>query len=157
MSGQGNLSFTVSESFPGNTLTPKFKSDIYKIPVEVKSFSIKLDSCFKLTGDVKIEFYNKIMMHKEKLFHFWFNTFFVGVLGSADVNGYDKQQYGAHEDDCSKLVFRKNELDKLNKRDKQHKMFNEMFKVKFSKNVSKSMLSQLILCLTKNLVFIFFV
>ncbi|CAG9763109.1 unnamed protein product [Ceutorhynchus assimilis] len=129
MSGPAHLSFAVSESFPGDKndkLSQKFKSDVYKVPVDNRNgFTLKLDQCFRLTGDVKIEFYNKIMMRKEKLFHFWFNTFFVGLLGAGEVNGYDNRDI----EDCYSLVFRKCELDKLSKKDKQHKIFNENFKL----------------------------
>ncbi|KAL1488630.1 hypothetical protein ABEB36_014431 [Hypothenemus hampei] len=126
MSGPGTLSFSVSESFTGDKLSQKFKSDVYKICADGNPFSIKLDTCFRLTGDVKIEFYNKVMMRKEKLFHFWFNTFFVGFLSEPNEK---IQQCCDLGDDCFKLVFTKNELDKLNKKDKQHKIFSENFKL----------------------------
>ncbi|XP_050310970.1 phosphatidylinositol 3,4,5-trisphosphate 3-phosphatase and dual-specificity protein phosphatase PTEN-like isoform X2 [Anthonomus grandis grandis] len=136
--GPGNLSFTVSESFPGEKLTQKYKSEPHKIPLnnsqqqqeQLGQFSIKLDRCFALSGDVKIEFYNKIMIRrKEKLFHFWFNTFFVSgstATAAKEVkNGFGTDGEGG----CYHMTFRKNELDKLNKRDKQHKIFSENFKL----------------------------
>ncbi|XP_066140444.1 phosphatidylinositol 3,4,5-trisphosphate 3-phosphatase and dual-specificity protein phosphatase PTEN isoform X2 [Euwallacea fornicatus] len=131
MSGPGNLFFTVFESFQNDKISQRLKSEVYKIPVDAKPFCIKLDSCFWLKGDIKIEFYNKVMMRKEKLFHYWFNTFFVGAVGSTDVIDYDKQQQcRALGDDCFELVFRKHELDKLSKKDKQHKIFSENFKLR---------------------------
>ncbi|ENN73206.1 hypothetical protein D910_06177, partial [Dendroctonus ponderosae] len=119
MGGPGSLSFMVWESFSDHKLRQKYKSDVCKIPVDIHPFTIKLDTCFRLTGDIKIDFYNKIMMRKEKLFHFWFNTFFVDVMGSSSAIGCE---------DCFELVFKKNELDKLSKKDKQHKIFSENFK-----------------------------
>lgn len=40
---------------------------------------ILLDRCTPIVGDIKVEVFNKpkIAISKEKLFHFWFNTFFV--------------------------------------------------------------------------------
>jgi len=38
---------------------------------------IRLDRCIPLSGDFKVEFYFKHVIRKEKLFHFWFNTYFV--------------------------------------------------------------------------------
>lgn len=40
---------------------------------------MQLDECTPLVGDVKVEVFNKpkIIIPKEKLFHFWFNTFCV--------------------------------------------------------------------------------
>lgn len=147
LGGQGNLSFSVSEFCMNDKiglelndkngrlsenfrLITKFKSDVFKLPPDGKPFVIGLDACFRLTGDVKIEFYNKVMMRKEKLFHFWFNTFFVaGHLSSGDVIDYDNQLCRALDEDCFEIVFRKHELDRLNKKDKQHKIFSENFKV----------------------------
>uniref|UniRef100_A0AAR5Q0T5 Phosphatidylinositol 3,4,5-trisphosphate 3-phosphatase and dual-specificity protein phosphatase PTEN n=1 Tax=Dendroctonus ponderosae TaxID=77166 RepID=A0AAR5Q0T5_DENPD len=130
MGGPGSLSFMVWESFSDHKLRQKYKSDVCKIPVDIHPFTIKLDTCFRLTGDIKIDFYNKIMMRKEKLFHFWFNTFFVDVMGSSSAIGCE---------DCFELVFKKNELDKLSKKDKQHKIFSENFKLRMIvQKVSKS-------------------
>lgn len=43
--------------------------------------SIKLDRCLVLMGDVKIEFSStQILKHKQKLFHYWFNTFFINEI-----------------------------------------------------------------------------
>lgn len=127
--GPGHISFTITKTFTpeSESIGRRTKSELYKIPVDARSFSIKLDYCFRLTGDVKIEFYNKVMVGKEKLFHFWFNTFFLDDGSGSGVNGYPA--YGISGEDCYELVFGKNDLDKLNKKDKQHKMFNENFKV----------------------------
>lgn len=59
------------------------KGKIYNSPVhEVKKGAtqmiLPIQRCIALTGDIKVEFFNKPKMkRKEKMFHFWFNTFFV--------------------------------------------------------------------------------
>lgn len=43
--------------------------------------SIKLDRCLMLVGDIKVEFScTQIIKPKQKLFHYWFNTFFVNEI-----------------------------------------------------------------------------
>jgi len=40
-----------------------------------------------ITGDIKVEFYMKnALRRKEKLFHFWFNTFFVNEKAKYESN-----------------------------------------------------------------------
>lgn len=40
--------------------------------------SIKLIRPFRVAGDIKVEFMcTQIMKHKHKLFHYWFNTYFL--------------------------------------------------------------------------------
>ncbi|XP_070492620.1 phosphatidylinositol 3,4,5-trisphosphate 3-phosphatase and dual-specificity protein phosphatase PTEN isoform X2 [Chironomus tepperi] len=78
--------------------------------------SIKLDRCLLLVGDVKIEFSStQILKHKQKLFHFWFNTYFINEINNVDSDG--------------NVIFELNkpEIDDAHK-DKQ-KMFNENFKI----------------------------
>nr|XP_014089535.2 uncharacterized protein LOC106617072 isoform X1 [Bactrocera oleae]XP_014089544.2 uncharacterized protein LOC106617072 isoform X1 [Bactrocera oleae]XP_036217747.1 uncharacterized protein LOC106617072 isoform X1 [Bactrocera oleae]XP_036217748.1 uncharacterized protein LOC106617072 isoform X1 [Bactrocera oleae]XP_036217749.1 uncharacterized protein LOC106617072 isoform X1 [Bactrocera oleae]XP_036217750.1 uncharacterized protein LOC106617072 isoform X1 [Bactrocera oleae]XP_036217751.1 uncharac len=67
-----------------------------------------------VAGDIKVE-----LTHKKKLFHFWFNTYF--VRDDAVVEG---------EGDDAKLVYTLNkcEIDDAHK-DKEHKCFSEGFKV----------------------------
>lgn len=49
--------------------------------------SIKLDRCIPLVGDVKIEFTcTQIIKHKQKLFHYWFNTFFVNEIPNCKLH-----------------------------------------------------------------------
>ncbi|MBL2498053.1 hypothetical protein ELJ53_29985, partial [Klebsiella pneumoniae] len=77
---------------------------------------MKLDRCLLLTGDVKIEFSStQILKHKQKLFHFWFNTYFINAINNVDSDG--------------NVIFELNkpEIDDAHK-DKQ-KMFNENFKI----------------------------
>lgn len=71
--GQGLLQFNIWQ----NT-TKIYSSPLYEVKKEVHILKISLDQCIPLNGDIKLEFFNKPkMMRKEKLFHFWFNTFFV--------------------------------------------------------------------------------
>lgn len=67
-----------------------------------------------VAGDIKVE-----LTHKKKLFHFWFNTYF--VRDDAVVEG---------EGEDAKLVYTLNkcEIDDAHK-DKEHKCFSEGFKV----------------------------
>uniref|UniRef100_V5G6Z5 Phosphatidylinositol 3,4,5-trisphosphate 3-phosphatase and dual-specificity protein phosphatase PTEN n=1 Tax=Anoplophora glabripennis TaxID=217634 RepID=V5G6Z5_ANOGL len=131
--GQGCLSFTISHQTlqqEGEKLTQKCKklrkNDAFEVKKADSPFSIKLDYCLPLTGDIKVEFYNKSMMRKEKLFQFWFNTFFITDV--VDVNGYVDRN-GSGEDCCYVLSFDKNELDIVNKKDKQNKVFSADFKL----------------------------
>ncbi|CAH1180300.1 unnamed protein product [Phaedon cochleariae] len=129
--GQACLSFSISHQTvfqEGGHVTQKCKklrkNDMYEVKRNDAPFSIKLDYCLPLTGDIKVEFYNKTMMRKEKLFQFWFNTFFVGDY----LNGGERSVVGG-EDLCYSLSFEKNELDIVNKKDKQNKVFHASFKL----------------------------
>ncbi|XP_070545403.1 phosphatidylinositol 3,4,5-trisphosphate 3-phosphatase and dual-specificity protein phosphatase PTEN-like isoform X2 [Ptychodera flava] len=86
-----------------------------------------------ICGDIKIEFFHKTNMltKKEKLFHFWFNTFFIlegdrnGVTnGTSDL---DDQQNS--DSDVITYTLRKDQIDKANK-DKTNKTFSPNFKVR---------------------------
>lgn len=41
------------------------------------TLKLVLDTNIPLNGDVKVDVYGKAIMKKEKLFQFWFNTFFL--------------------------------------------------------------------------------
>ncbi|XP_057653150.1 phosphatidylinositol 3,4,5-trisphosphate 3-phosphatase and dual-specificity protein phosphatase PTEN [Diorhabda carinulata] len=129
--GQGCLSLTISHQTlfkEGDKYTPKVqklkKNDTYEVKKSDTSFTIKLDYCLPLKGDIKVEFYNKTMMRKEKLFQFWFNTFFI----SNTMNGFLSRN-GSGDEVCYVVDFEKNELDIVNKKDKQNKMFHADFKL----------------------------
>ncbi|XP_046407113.1 phosphatidylinositol 3,4,5-trisphosphate 3-phosphatase and dual-specificity protein phosphatase PTEN-like isoform X2 [Ischnura elegans] len=71
--GQGSLQFVISEE------RSKIYSDmVHDVKKGDPSIHIKINKYVPVCGDIKVEFFNKPkMMRKEKLFHFWFNTFFV--------------------------------------------------------------------------------
>lgn len=102
--------------------------------------SIKLDRCLLLTGDVKIEFSStQILKHKQKLFHFWFNTYFINEINNGNYFCSFNFMlliliifFPCLVDSDGNVIFELNkpEIDDAHK-DKQ-KMFNENFKVSFS-------------------------
>nr|XP_031849649.1 phosphatidylinositol 3,4,5-trisphosphate 3-phosphatase and dual-specificity protein phosphatase PTEN isoform X5 [Nomia melanderi] len=71
--GQGYLHCVISES-----KERIFSSDIVEVRKGISTVCIPLKHSVALTGDVRVDFFNRPKMkRKEKLFHFWFNTFFV--------------------------------------------------------------------------------
>lgn len=102
-----------------------YKSQNYEAKRGASNISISLDCCVPLSGDVKLEFYGRSKIRKEKHFRVWFNTFFLEQCG--DVEGREPGEMVK----CYRAVFEKKELDIVSKKDKQHKVYASDFKVSF--------------------------
>lgn len=134
--GQGYVCFAISQQIEGaddqQKCTKVFKSGVYEVKKgERERLVITMDLCSVLWGDVKVEFYIKSKIgRKERVFQFWFNTFFVGNQGDS-ANGYIEQNGSAGLDQTYVLTLKKDELDIVNKKDKQNKVFSADFEVSF--------------------------
>lgn len=68
-----------------------YTSPLYEVKKNAKSIlNMEIQKAFPVCGDIKVEFFGRTKMTKERLFHFWFNTFFVTIErqhGSVDRSG----------------------------------------------------------------------
>ncbi|XP_075980716.1 phosphatase and tensin-like protein isoform X2 [Anticarsia gemmatalis] len=120
--GQFSPELTMSQAQPSFKMPPG-----YEVVKSAGAVRVYLTHCTPLHGDVRVEVFNKpkMKMRKEKLFHFWFNTFFVAAeLGAQRVQPLpDSPNLEAF-----KLTLNKWQLDEAHK-DKQHKHYAPDFKV----------------------------
>ncbi|XP_060071701.1 phosphatidylinositol 3,4,5-trisphosphate 3-phosphatase and dual-specificity protein phosphatase PTEN-like [Ylistrum balloti] len=141
------IEFIKIPMYNGGTCSPVF--EVYQNKVKVYSSKVYEDlkkgqdrefmgveSSVPLCGDIKVVFYNKPRLKgKEKMFQFWFNTFFVNVDGSCSDHPNGTKTYCAGEmtpSDHSKrlnMTLMKEDLDKANK-DKSHRLFSPNFQAK---------------------------
>lgn len=136
-----------------------FSSQTCEVRKGSSTLCIPLEHSISITGDIKVAFYNiPKVKRKEKMFQFWFNTFFVNEFPSDYDNGELPIERTTRALSCDganmelpaihikprtgslanlnplapalTLTIDKSGLDGAHK-DKNHKLFSENFKVKY--------------------------
>lgn len=133
--GQGTVYFCVSQQSSEEGKAPRLKSckkAVQDMKKGAANIVIPNSYCLPVCGDIRIEFYQKSKIRKEKLFQFWFNPFFVDEkVPESAVNGFVDDRSGVEGDSAPlySLTFSKKELDIVSKKDKQNKVFSADFRV----------------------------
>ncbi|CAH0564704.1 unnamed protein product [Brassicogethes aeneus] len=140
LAGGGQYSVQVSISHQtyledGMPKCKKLKDDVHEVKKGAAPFSIKPDYCMALTGDIKVEFYQKTKIREEKLLQFWFNTFFVADRCARRSSNGENNGCGVvgggegKSDELYEMCLQKHQLDIVSKKDKQNKQFSADFKL----------------------------
>lgn len=88
---------------------------------------IDLDFCLPLSGDIKMEFFQRSKLRKVLQFRFWFNTFFLNETTTVPDNRTNNDCGSEEKTVC--LRFAKSDLDIVCKKDKEHKVYKSDFMV----------------------------
>lgn len=109
-----------------------YQSKVFDVCKKDKTIRCDLLTPTPVCGDIKVEFYHKDWKTKERIFIFWFNTFFVkcGYTPDSPDGGAEKNLIEKNEDGSELRTFSlsKEDLDKANK-DKRHKIYPQDFQV----------------------------
>ncbi|CAH1738521.1 phosphatidylinositol 3,4,5-trisphosphate 3-phosphatase and dual-specificity protein phosphatase PTEN isoform X1 [Aphis gossypii] len=120
-SGQTCIRLVISEWINGDSskIRKVYSSDVQDMRRNASDVTIRLTQMTQVLGDVKVECYNKHKMKKkEKLFHFWFNTFFVcepavtenGNRENKHCGQQDKTVHSNGMDDSTNFRFPNNQM-----------------------------------------------
>lgn len=96
-----------------------------------KGFQFDLSQPIPICGDIRVEFFHKDMFKKERMFQFWFNTFFVSQAAVTKVILEDEPTLKTFELDSDTRCFDigKDHLDKAHK-DLKEKIYPADFKIR---------------------------